>query len=103
MFVPGDPRYLRPLTPHGFLLGLNNLQVSDAHPARLLLGEKKKGKKRLQHLQLGDNNSLLMFLGYVLCKDADSLLVSWPSLFIVRNVLFYFLFLFFLIRLVPQM
>lgn len=46
-FVParctGDPQW--PLTPHGFLLGLKNVQVSGVHPTRLLLGEKKKSKK----------------------------------------------------------
>lgn len=93
-FVPawhmGDPRYLRPPTPHEFLLGLNNSQVRGVHPARKLLG-KEKEKKKPQHLQLDNNNSPLIFLSYILCKDADSLLISWLSLFIEINVLFAFL------------
>lgn len=73
---------LQPLTPLDFIGCLNNLEVSGS-----IQQDYYWEKFRLQHLHLGDNNSALMSLGYILCKDADGLLISWLLLSIEINVL----------------
>lgn len=54
-------------------------------------------------MQPGQHNRLLMFLGCRRCKGADSLLVSWLSLFIEINVLFYLFISLECLCLAPQM